>query len=115
MRRVLAHRREAGGSDRELDVLRILRRAGVRLPVQQFPIVVGGRQRYLDYAYPSERVYLEWDGFAEHGLIRSTSDDDRVRDAELVLSGWLGLRFTSSTDPADVVDRVQRALALRAA
>jgi hypothetical protein len=115
MRRVLADRHDAGGSERELDVLRILRRAGLPLPMQQFPIVVGGRQRYLDYAYPDERIYLEWDGFAEHGLIRSTFDDDRARDAELALLGWLGLHFTSSTTPSELVWRVQRALALRAA
>ena len=115
VRAVVAATHDAGGSDRELDVLRILRRSGMPLPVQQFPIVVGGRQRYLDYAYPAERIYLEWDGFAEHGLIRSTFDDDRVRDAELSLLGWLGLHFTSSTTPADLISRVGRALALRAA
>ena len=115
MRKVLADRHHAGGSDRELDVLRILRRAGLPLPVQQFAVVVGGRRRVLDYAYPLQRVYLEWDGFAEHGLIRSTFDDDRERDAELALLGWLGLHFTSSTRPEDVVSRVERALTVRAA
>ena len=115
MRRYLRESAHEGGSERELDVLRILRRAGLPLPMQQYPIVVGGRQRYLDYAYPAERIYLEWDGFAEHGLIRSTFDDDRARDAELALLGWLGLHFTSSTTPSELVWRVQRALALRAA
>lgn len=115
MRGVLADRHHAGGSDRELDVLRTLRRAGLPLPVQQFPIVVAARTRYLDYAYPAQRVYLEWDGFAEHGLIRSTFDHDRARDAELALLGWLGLHFTSSTSAPDLVDRVNRALAHRAA
>jgi very-short-patch-repair endonuclease len=115
MRKVLSDRHHAGGSERELNVLRILRKAGLPLPVQQFPIVIGGRQRYLDYAYPVEKVFLEWDGFSEHGLLREVFDDDRDRDAELHLTGWLGLHFTSNTTPADLVSRVERALALRAA
>jgi hypothetical protein len=52
-RPVVRDRRLAGGSDPEIDVLEVLRRAGLPEPVQQFPIVVAGRQRYLDYAYPT--------------------------------------------------------------
>jgi hypothetical protein len=115
MRPVLADRHDAGGSERELDVLRTLRRAGAPLPVQQHPVIVAGRRRYLDYAYPEAKVYLEFLGFSEHGLIRSTFDDDTEREAELALLGWLGLGFTSNTRPADLVDRVRRALAARAA
>ena len=115
MRRYLGEHGHEGGSERELDVLRILRQAGLPLPLQQFPIVVAGRRRVLDYAYPAERLYLEWDGFAEHGLLRTTFGDDRERDAELALLGWLGLHFTSSTTHTDLVGRVRRALALRAA
>jgi hypothetical protein len=114
-RPVLADRHHEGGSDRELDVLGILRRAGLPLPVQQHPVFVGGRWRYLDYAYPESKIYLEWDGFGEHGLIRSTFDDDRERDAELALLGWLGLHFTSNTLELDVAHRVRRALGSRAA
>lgn len=112
-RPALADRHHAGGSERELDVLRILRRAGLPLPVQQHEVVVGGRRRILDYAYPLERVYLEWDGFAEHGLLRTVFDDDRDRDAELGLAGWLGLHFTSNTPDSTVADRVGRALLAR--
>ena len=114
-RPVLLDRHDPGGSDRELDVLGILQRAGLPLPVQQHPVLVAGRRRYLDYAYPDALVYLEWDGFAEHGLIRSTFDDDRERGAELALLGWLGLHFTSNTTERDLVSRVERALATRAA
>jgi hypothetical protein len=118
MRSVVARRLEGqdeGGSDRELEVLEVLRRAGIRLPVQQHPITVAGRQRYLDYAYVPERIYLEFDGFAEHGLIREVFDDDRDRDGELALMGWLGLHITSATRPEDIVSRVARALIARAA
>ena len=115
LRLVLADRHHEGGSDRELDLRRILRRAGLPLPEQQVPVLVAGRWRFLDHAYPAAKVYLEFDGWAEHGAIRSTFDDDRERDAELALLGWLGIRYTSNTRPADLVDRVRRALAARAA
>jgi hypothetical protein len=115
LRSVIADRHDAGGSERELDVLRVLRRAGVPLPVQQHPVTVAGRRRFLDYAYPEQLVYLEFLGFSEHGLLRSVFDDDSEREAELALLGWLGLPVTSNTRPADLVDRVRRALAQRAA
>jgi hypothetical protein len=115
MRPILAARDEPGGSNRELDVIDALRKAGVRLPVQQYPIRVAGRQRYLDYAYPAEKVYLEWDGFDEHAGNPDVFHDDRVRNDELTLMGWLGLHFTSRTRPHDLVSRVTRALAVRAA
>jgi very-short-patch-repair endonuclease len=104
-----------GGSQRELDVLQTLRSAGLPLPVQQFRIEVAGRIRYLDFAYPHLLVYLEFDGFGEHGQIRETFDDDRERDAELALLGWMGLHFTSRTLAADLASRVNRALQQRAA
>jgi hypothetical protein len=115
LRPVVADRHDAGGSDRELDVRGVLRRAGLPLPLQQHPVFVAGRWRFLDHAYPEPLIYLEFDGFAEHGEIRETFDDDRERDAELALLGWLGIRYTSNTRPADLVSRVRRALEARAA
>jgi hypothetical protein len=114
-RPALRDRHDAGGSERELDVLRTLRRAGMPLPVQQFPIVVAGRQRYLDYAYPEALVYIEFLGFSEHGEIRSVFDDDAEREPELALLGWLRIPVTSNTREEDLVDRVGRALTSRAA
>lgn len=98
-----------GGSNRELDVLEVLAAAGRELPVQQHLVVVAGRERKLDFAYPDDLVAIEWDGFAEHGLIRSTFDDDRHRDNELRLAGWIVIHITSNTDPADLVRWVDRA------
>jgi hypothetical protein len=114
-RPVVADRYDAGGSERELDVLHTLRAAGLPAPVQQFSIVVAGRQRYLDYAYPDELVYIEFKGFSEHGEIRSVFDDDAEREAELALLGWVGIPVTSNTVPSDLIDRVRRALTARAA
>jgi predicted transcriptional regulator of viral defense system len=116
LRAVLADRLEgrlAGGSRREVEVIDILRAAGVPLPVQQYEVVVGGRRRILDYAHPEALVGLEWDGFAEHGKIRSTFDDDRLRGNDLALAGWLMLHFTSRTPAAHIVQRTLAALAQR--
>lgn len=115
LRPVVADRHDAGGSHRELDVRAVLSAAGLPLPAQQHPVLVAGRWRSLDHAYPDIKVYLEFDGFSEHGLIRSTFDDDRERDAELTLLGWLGIRYTSNTRPEDLVRRVRSARELRAA
>lgn len=113
--RPVAADRDPGGSDRELDVLAILTAAGVPLPAQQLRVELPSGPRFLDFGYEWAKVGLEFDGFAEHGLIRSTFDDDRERDAELQLAGWLMLHFTSNTRPTALVDRVGRALDARAA
>lgn len=116
LRPVLADRidgRLPGGSRRELDVLDVLAAAGVPLPVQQFPVNVGGRVRVLDFAYPDEMIGLEWDGYAEHGRIRSTFDDDRLRGNDLAVAGWLMLHFTSNSPAGHVVARTAEALRLR--
>ena len=96
-------------------MLEVLRRAGLPLPIAQHRVVVGGRSRRLDYAYPEHKIAIEFDGFAEHGLLRSTFDDDRVRGNALALDGWLVLHFTSRSTDAEIVGRTREALALTAA
>ncbi len=96
-------------------MLGVLAAAGLPAPVQQFRVELESGPRFLDYAYPELLVGLEWDGFAEHGLIRSTFDDDRIRDAELQLQGWLMLHMTSATSGPQLVRWVERALDARAA
>lgn len=116
LRAVLADRRGSyhpGGSQRELDVAAILVAAGLHPPVPQYRVVVGGRERFIDHAYPDELVGLEFDGFAHHGLIRSTFDDDRQRGNDLTVAGWLMLHFTSNSTPAHIVGSTRQALALR--
>ncbi|MBW8826227.1 MAG: type IV toxin-antitoxin system AbiEi family antitoxin domain-containing protein [Acidobacteria bacterium] len=105
----------AGGSDRELDVLAVLASAGLPLPVQQHRVVIGRRGRLLDFAYPEMQVGIEWDGFETHGLMRDVFDDDRIRDAELQLLGWLMLHPTSRTPPDLLAGWVRSALAARSA
>lgn len=118
VRAVLAERGalpERAANDGELVVLEALQGAGLPLPVAQHRVVVGGRTRRLDFAYPEARIGLEFDGFAEHGLLRSTFDDDRVRGNALALSGWLVLHFTSRSTEAEIVARTREALEIAAA
>ncbi len=94
-------------------MLEVLRATGMPLPVQQFEVVVEGRRRILDYAYPEDRVALEFDGFNPHGTIRSIFDDGAIRRNDLEVAGWLVLHITSKTSAVHLVDRTRQALALR--
>jgi very-short-patch-repair endonuclease len=100
---------QPAANDWERWLARVLQGSGLPAPVHQFPVDVGARRRYLDLAYPAERVGLEFDGFAEHGLIRSTFDDDRMRENDLRLAGWLVLHFTSRSTPVAIVETTRRA------
>jgi very-short-patch-repair endonuclease len=100
-------------NDWERWLARVLHDGGLRAPVRQLRVDVGGRRRFLDFAYPSERIGIEFDGFAEHGLLRSTFDDDRARGNDLRLAGWLVLHFTSRSSARDIVETVDRALRQR--
>lgn len=117
LRAVLAERMEGydpGGSQGELDLVEVLVAGGLRPPQAQYRVVVGGQVRYIDYAYAEEMVGLEYDGFAHHGLIRTTFDDDRQRGNDLAVAGWLMLHFTSRSSPAHILERTREALAMRA-
>lgn len=78
-------------SDLETMYWQGLRAHGVDLPVRQHPV---GRFR-LDLAYVPERVFVELDGWGAHGS-RAAFGADRRRQNEVVLDGWVPLRFTHS-------------------
>lgn len=106
MTKVLAERVpgfRAGGSDAELDVMRILKRAGVRpLPVQQYRVVLEGRTYLLDYAWPETRHALEYDGKPFHSLV-SDFHRDRERVRRLQRAGWVHWSVTSTTSPNEII------------
>lgn len=77
----------------ELEILRLIRAAGLPEPVPQYVVVVGGRTYRLDFAYPDHLVFLEGDGFGVHGT-RDAFESDRDRQNDLVTAGWRPLRFT---------------------
>ncbi|HEX6312331.1 MAG TPA: type IV toxin-antitoxin system AbiEi family antitoxin domain-containing protein [Acidimicrobiia bacterium] len=100
---------DAGDSALETDAFDTLIAAGVPAPARRHPVSINGHRYRIDLAYARERIAIELDGYDFHRT-RSDFDADRARGNELVLAGWTLLRFTSNTDPADLVAAVSRAL-----
>ncbi len=106
-----------GGSREERRVLDVLVRAGLPAPVQQHRVASKGRTYYLDYAYPAQRVFIEYYGVAWHGTPSAVVYDSE-RITALSSDRWQPLIFTGQTPDHVMVDRtadVLRAAAGRAA
>jgi very-short-patch-repair endonuclease len=82
-----------GESTLEVRLLEIIRQHGIKPPVRQHRVTVGGKQYRLDVAYPDEMLAIEGDGFGVHSE-RDRFETDRERQNALVLLGWRPLRFT---------------------
>src|SRR5262249_39887623 len=65
----------------------------VSRPEHQWALVLAGQRRRLDFAYPEHKVAIEVDGYESHSRY-DVFEDDRARANELVVRGWLVLRFT---------------------
>ena len=114
MRRIMAERApgfDPGGSDRELWVMKVLARAGLRPPVQQHRVHLGDRYYDVDLAYPPELIALEFDGWDAHGTFLAFHGD-RQRTRRLTAAGWRVLPITARTTPAELVGDVSKALSL---
>ena len=94
-----------GDSPKEVDVARLLVRAGLPRPEQQHLVTIGGTVHELDLAWPDLRLNVEYDGWESHGG-REAFERDRQRDAELTAAGWTVLRFTRSSTPTTIVRTV---------
>jgi very-short-patch-repair endonuclease len=79
----------------EARVLRLVERAGLPRPRVNYRLRVGGTTRYLDFAWPEQKVAVEFDGFVPHSS-RRVFDDDRVRQNALVAAGWRVFRLTKT-------------------
>ena len=98
----------------EAQLLRHTQAAGLPPMVLQHPVVVGGRRRRIDFAFPELRLAIEVDGYESHSRY-DTFEDDRVRANELELAGWRVLHFTwrqVCDRPDYVIDVLRRAVAL---
>jgi hypothetical protein len=93
-------------------VFRWIASAGLPAPTCNYPVVVGGRQRFLDLAYPELKIDIEFNGW-EHHQMRSRMDDDHARTSELELAGWLVLVVTAAHGQAETIDRIRRGVAGR--
>ena len=113
MREILAWRAgglHPGDSAPEVRIVKLLRLAGLPLPIQQYELRAGGRQLRIDLAYPQARLAIEYDGWEFHST-RGAFDRDRARANDLQLLGWTVLRFTSRSTDEVIVGTVRAALA----
>lgn len=93
----------------------LLIEAGIDGFEPQVLVETGGRQLRVDLGHRAARIALEAEGFEFHGSPAKFAADCRRYD-ELVVDGWLVLRFTYQQvigDPRWVVDSVLSALAQR--
>jgi predicted transcriptional regulator of viral defense system len=104
---------DPGESDLELRSLNALTNAGLPMPVQQLRIVLNGRRRRIDLAYPDLKIAIELLGWEYHGG-REAFDADHARANELVAIDWRLLQFTSETSDADMARLVTAVRALAA-
>ena len=57
--------------------------AGVPPFVTQHYVAVEGHDYFLDFAWPAQKVALEYMGWEDHGVVRSSFDNDAVRRSRL--------------------------------
>jgi very-short-patch-repair endonuclease len=98
-------------SELERAFLNLIRRAGLRGPLVNTTI----GQLMVDFAWPTERVVVETDGWGVHGS-RAAFERDYRRTAELESIGWHVLRFTwrqLRDEPVRVIALVAQTLARR--
>ena len=115
LRRLVDARATTGVTESALEarVLKLIREAGLPLPMLQYVVEDGGRfVARIDFAYPEQKVAVEADGFRYHDG-RQAFDDDRARGNVLESLGWRVLRVTSKhldEYPDGVAEWVARAL-----
>jgi very-short-patch-repair endonuclease len=107
-----AHRDEVTDTDVELMVLSLLTQAGLPEPVLHHRVEVDGRfVAEVDLAYPQWRVAIECDGDVH--LRREVRERDLPRQNDLVLEGWIVLRFSRDrvwSRPDSVLSEVRAAI-----
>ena len=82
------------------------------LPEVVFHPVIEGWE--VDFQVIGSPVILECDGWAFHGLDRTTFERDRIRDAQLIAAGWIVVRFTYrsiTSTPGRTAQRIRDAVA----
>jgi hypothetical protein len=98
-----------GGSDPELRIIDVVRRANLPVPVQQKRIRVGDKVYRPDYVWEPFMVFAEYYGMLDH-----TGDDAVIYDSgrltALAAAGWTPLIFTRASTDREIVERVSEAL-----
>jgi very-short-patch-repair endonuclease len=110
-----AHRAEVTDTDVELLVLSLLTEAGLPEPVLHHRVHDG--QRFVaevDLAYPQWKIAIECDGDVH--LLSEVRERDLPRQNDLLLEGWIVLRFSRDrvwARPEAIVSEVRTAIAAR--
>lgn len=86
----------------EREGLAVIRAAGLPEPELEYPAPWNQKER-IDIAWPPSRLGLEWDSKSWHAKTEDMANDRR-RDREAALAGWVILRYTWD----DVVHRPDR-------
>lgn len=93
----------------------ILRRADLPLPIPQYWVQTRSGPKRLDFAYPEQRLAVEFDSYEWHGAGRRKFDAHIAKDSELADIGWdrRHISWTMVTDePPEVAYTVGRGLGL---
>ena len=78
-------------SELEDRMFALLRRARLPTSSVNVPLAIGGREIVADFLWPAHWLFAETDGFATHGT-RTAFEDDRARDAALLVAGFRARR-----------------------
>jgi len=108
---------DPGGSDCELDVMKIIKGGGPELvlPKQQYRVRVEGHTHYFDYAWPDTMNALEWDSWEFHGRMVSDFHKEKGRTRRLQRAGWTIWPLTSETSANEILALATAASALELA
>jgi hypothetical protein len=100
---------DPGGSASELRVLKLVRTAGLPIPVQQHRVRVEGRRFVLDFAWLLPKVFLEYYGLAVHSLPSAVHyDNDRL--TLLAGAGWKPVVVTDVDSDDAILRKLSTAL-----
>lgn len=103
------------GSPAEVELLALVRRAGLPQPVLQYELKLGdGRKIRLDFAWSPRHKAVEVDGLDAHSSAEAL-DDDLVRQNLILAAGWQLRRFSARAvrrRPREVVAEIASFLAL---
>ena len=110
-----AHRLEITDAELEILVLALLHEHAVPEPVLHHKVYDGDRfVAEVDFAYPAKKIAIECDGGVH--LLEEVRNRDLPRQNDLILLGWLVLRFSRERyfeHPMSIVAEIREALRLR--
>lgn len=100
---------EAGDSQREADIVRLLANSGLPAPVLGHRVTIGRHRYKLDIAWPEARLAIEFDGWDIHRTF-TAFHRDRQRGRRIASAGWTILPVTAHTDLHELIGDVTRLL-----